>query len=88
MDIEDIKQMKDSLVEVSYDILTNNFTKSVNRFIVFKDKDNGENIEIQHGIGQRSIFLDMLISHFENKEEYEKCRKLLTLRELVIMAGD
>ena len=88
MEMEDIIQGRDSLISKSYSILTKNFTKTVNTFIVFKDKDNGRNIEIEHGIGQRSMFIDMLISHFEAKEEYEKCKKLLTLRELVMMAGD
>jgi len=86
MKMEDIIQGRDHLIIESYNVLTKNFTKSVNRFVVFKD--NGRNIEIEHGIGQRSMFIDMLISHFESKEEYEKCKKLLTLRELVIMAGD
>ena len=88
MEMEDITHQREEIISGSYDILTKNFTKSVNKFIVFRDKENGQNIEIEHGIGQRSIFIDMLISHFENREEYEKCKKLLTLRELVVMAGD
>ena len=31
---------------------------------------------------------DDMIEYFEEVEEYEKCNKLLKLKELVIMAGD
>jgi len=30
----------------------------------------------------------MMVEYFESIEEYEKCEKLLKLRELIIMAGD
>lgn len=77
---------KDALMRAAYYTLTRNFTKTVNRFVVFKD---GENIvEIPHGIGQRSKFIDVLILYFEDCEEYEKCERLLKLKELVEMAGD
>lgn len=77
---------KDALMRAAYYTLTRNFTKTVNRFVVFKD---GENIvEIPHGIGQRSKFIDVLILYFEDCEEYEKCDRLLKLKELVEMAGD
>jgi hypothetical protein len=77
---------KDALMRAAYYTLTRNFTKTVNRFVVFKD---GENIvEIPHGIGQRSKFIEVLIQFFEEQEEYEKCDKLLKLKELVEMAGD
>lgn len=80
------KEEKDALMRSAFYTLTRNFTKSVNRFVVFKD---GENIvEIPHGIGQRSKFIDVLINYFESLEEYEKCDKLVKLKELVIMAGD
>jgi hypothetical protein len=29
-----------------------------------------------------------MIKYFESLEEYEKCNKLLKLKELVLMAGD
>jgi hypothetical protein len=45
-------------------------------------------IEIPHGMGQRSKFIDLLIEYFEKKEEYEKCDTLLKLKSLVKMAGD
>jgi len=77
---------KDSLMRASYYQITRNFTKTVNRFIVFKDNDRL--IEIPHGISQRSRFIDLMIDYFEKLEEYEKCNKLLKLKELVIMAGD
>ena len=86
MKMKNLIPSKESLFEESYNILVKNITKSVNKFIVFRDKGNV--VEIEHGIGQRSIYVDLLISHFENKEEYEKCEKLLKLKELVIMAGD
>lgn len=77
---------KDALMRAAYYTLTRNFTKTVNRFVVFKD---GENIvEIPHGINQRSKFIDVLVIYFEEQEEYEKCDKLIKLKELVIMAGD
>ena len=83
---EQMREDKDSLFRDSYKMLTKDFTKSVNKFIVFKE--GLQNVEIEHGIGQRSLYIDILISHFEKKEEYEKCKNLLTLKELVIMAGD
>ena len=80
------EENRDSLMRASYYIVTRNFTKTVNKFIVFKDNDRS--IEIQHGIGDRSKFVDMMIEYFEKMEEYEKCNKLLKLRELIMMSGD
>jgi hypothetical protein len=80
------KKDKDSLMRASYYQITRNFTKTVNRFVVFKDESRL--IEIPHGIGQRSKFIDIMISYFEDSEEYEKCQRLIKLKELVIMAGD
>ena len=77
---------RDALMRSSYYIITRNFTKTVNRFVVFQDGTNI--IEIPHGEGQRSKFIDILVEYFEELEEYEKCDKLMKLRELVIMAGD
>jgi len=77
---------KDSLMRASYYQITRNFTKTVNRFVVFKDDDRL--IEIPHGINQRSKFIDLMIEYFEQAEEYEKCDRLMKLKELVIMAGD
>ena len=77
---------RDSLMRASYYQITRNFTKTVNRFIVFKDNDRL--IEIPHGIGQRSKFIDLMVEYFETQEKYEKCNKLMKLKELVIMAGD
>jgi len=80
------KSDRDSLMRASYYQITRNFTKTVNRFIVFKDNDRL--IEIPHGIGQRSKFIDLMVEYFETQEEYEKCNKLMKLKDLVIMAGD
>jgi len=80
------EENRDSLMRASYYIVTRNFTKTVNKFVVFKDKERS--IEIQYGIGHRSKFVDMMMEYFEKKEEYEKCEKLLKLRELIIMSGD
>lgn len=80
------KSDKDSLMRASYYQITRNFTKTVNRFIVFKDDDRL--IEIPHGIGQRSRFIDLMVKYFEDVEEYEKCERLMKLKELVIMAGN
>lgn len=77
---------KDSLMRTSFEILTKNYTKTVNRFIVYKE--GTQNIEIPHGIGQRSKYIDLLINYFSDCEEYEKCTELQELKDLVIMAGD
>ena len=77
---------KDSLMRASYYQITRNFTKTVNRFVVFKDNDRL--IEIPHGIGQRSKFIDLMVKYFEVSEEFEKCIRLVKLKELVLMAGD
>lgn len=76
----------DKLLSDSYVLLTKNLTKSVNRFVVYKE--GTQSIEIPHGIGQRSKYIDLLIKHFTEKEEYEKCTILLELKELVELAGD
>lgn len=80
------KSDKDSLMRASYYQITRNFTKTVNRFVVFKNEERL--IEIPHGIGQRSRFIDLMIKYFEDTEEYEKCERLVKLKELVILAGD
>ncbi len=77
---------KDQLMRQSYSIITRNFTKTVNRFIAFQEGKN--TIEIPHGLGQRSKFIQLLIEYFVELEEYEKCDTLMKLKELVIMAGD
>lgn len=77
---------KDSLMRSSYYIITKNFTKTINRFVVFRDGSNI--IDIPHGTGQRSKFIDLLLEYFIELEEYEKCETLKKLKELVIMAGD
>jgi len=74
------------LMQESYEILVKNMTKSVNRFVVYKE--GTQTVEIPHGIGQRSKYIDLLVKHFEELEEYEKCTNLQELKELVIMAGD
>jgi hypothetical protein len=83
---EILGQDRDSLMRASYYTITRNFTKTVNRFVVFRE--GSDIIEIPHGIGQRSKFIDILIGYFEGLEEYEKCDKLMKLKDLVIMAGD
>ena len=77
---------QDRLLEESYNLLSKNLTKSVNRFVVYKE--GSQSIEIPHGIGQRSKYIDLLIKHFSELEEYEKCSILQELKELVVMAGD
>jgi len=84
--MEDIRNEKDSLMRSSYYTITRNFTKTINRFVVFKEGSNL--IEIPHGLGQRSKFIDLLIEYFEELEEYEKCEKLLKLKTLIIETGD
>lgn len=77
---------QDKLLEESYQLLSKNLTKSVNRFVVYKE--GSQSIEIPHGIGQRSKYIDLLIRHFSDLEEYEKCSVLQELKDLVVMAGD
>jgi hypothetical protein len=77
---------RDAMLRASYYILTKNFTKTINRFVVFQD--GKEIVQIPHGIGQRSRYIDMLIKYFEELEEYEKCSKLAKLRAEVIEFGD
>tara|TARA_B100000513_G_scaffold159400_1_gene76842 strand:+ start:4583 stop:4843 length:261 start_codon:yes stop_codon:yes gene_type:complete len=77
---------KDNLMRSSYEVLTANLTRSVNKFVVYKE--GKQNIEIPHGVGQRSKYIDLLIEHFTECEEYEKCQVLQELKELVVMAGD
>ena len=77
---------KDSLMRNSYYQITRNFNKTINRFVVFKE--GKDTVEIPHGKGQRSQFIDILIKYFEKLEEYEKCDVLMKLKDLVIMAGD
>ncbi len=80
------KDDRDAMLRASYYILTKNFTKTINRFVVFQD--GKEIVHIPHGIGQRSRYIDMLIKYFEELEEYEKCSKLSKLRAEVIEFGD
>jgi len=77
---------KDNIMRSSYYTLTRNFTKTVNRFIVFQE--GKDLIEIPHGMSQRSKFIELLIEYFEKMEEYEKCDTLMKLKALVLMAGD
>jgi hypothetical protein len=65
---------RDSLMRSSYYTITRNFTKTINRFIVFSE--GKDTIEIPHGEGQRSRFIEILIEYFEELEEYEKCGEL------------
>jgi len=77
---------KDSLMRNCYYTITRNFTKTVNKFVVFQSE--GNSIEIYSGSGNRSKFIDMMIEYFVETEEYEKCEKLMKLKKLVLMAGD
>ena len=85
--MEDVtREERDSLMRSSYYLITRNFTKTVNRFIVYQDSKN--TIDIPHGEGQRSMFIELLMEYFVGLEEYEKCDALKKLKELVITAGD
>jgi hypothetical protein len=77
---------RDAMMRASYYILTKNFTKTINRFVVFQE--GKQIVQIPHGIGQRSLYIDILIRYFEEIEEYEKCAKLAKLRAEVIEFGD
>lgn len=77
---------RDSLMRSSYYIITKDFTRTVNRFLVYQDGIN--KIEIPHGEGERSKFIDILLDYFIELEEYEKCDTLKKLRELVVEIGD
>lgn len=80
------RDQRDSLMRSSYYIITKDFTRTVNRFIVYQDGAN--KIEIPHGEGERSKFIDILLNYFIELEEYEKCDTLKKLRELVVEIGD
>lgn len=84
--MKDTGDQRDSLMRSSYYIITKDFTKTVNRFVVYQDGTN--KIEIPFGEGERSKFIDILINYFIELEEYEKCDTLKKLRELVIEIGD
>ena len=44
--------------------------------------------EIKKGTGERVIVINILISYFEDKEEYEKCSALMELKGLIIENGN
>jgi len=78
-------KVKDALMRTCYYTITRNFTKTINRFVVFQSE--GKSIEIHCPNGNRSKFIDKMIEYFVGTEEYEKCEKLKKLKELVLMAG-
>ena len=61
------------LMEESYQLLNKNHTKSVNKFVVYKE--GSQTVEIPHGIGQRSKYIDLLIKHFEELEAKDRKAK-------------
>ena len=73
-------------MRTAYYNITRNFTKTVNRFVVYKE--GSKTIEIPFGIGQRTKFIDVLVEYFEKKEEYEKCTVLIQLHKLIQEAGN
>lgn len=74
------------LIRKSYDSLMSNVNLTLEEFIVYSI--NGEVIEIPYGTGERSKFIDVMISYFEKTEEFEKCKELLKLRALVVNNGN
>ena len=76
----------DELMRESYQELTKNFSQTLIRFVVFKNEDQA--VEIPPHVGQRSKYINELIKYFESLEEYEKCKNLKQLKDLVEKEGD
>lgn len=76
----------DRLMQDSYNALTKSFQKTLDRFIVFRDQSRL--VELPKGMGQRSKYIDELIKYFEAAEDYEKCKVLFDLKQLVLNDGD
>ena len=77
---------EDYIMCASYDSLMLNEDQTLDDFVVFGEND--QVFEIEKGTGQRSIFIDKLITYFQEIEEYEKCAKLVTLKEKIIEYGN
>jgi hypothetical protein len=71
----------DSVMRSSYISLTSNIEETLKEFIVFNR--NGDLIEINEGTEEKCQFIDKLIYYFEGIEEFEKCQKLLELRDII-----
>lgn len=76
----------DFVMRTSYNSLMLNINSTIEEFIVYTF--NSEVIEIEHGTGERSKFINGMIKYFEEIEEYEKCNELLKLRLRIIKNGD
>ena len=74
------------LMNASFEILTEDFDKTLNDFIVFEDGDNV--VQIPKGTGRRSSAIDKIINYFITLEEYEKCAILKNLKDKIIEFGD
>lgn len=72
----------DSVMRSSYVSLTSNIEETLHEFIVFNK--NGDLIEITQGVEEKCEFIDTIIKYFERIEEFEKCQKLLDLKNIIV----
>jgi len=86
MEIENNPSDLDYVMRLSYESLIFDIEKTLEEFIVFTDGD--EVVELKGGTGERSQYIDTLIKYFENTEEFEKCKSLLDLKNIIIERGN
>lgn len=80
------KRDLDYLMQSSYDNLTKNLERTLYEFVVFEEGDLI--VEVPKGVGQRSLVIDKMIKYFEKIEQYEKCAKLVKLKDQIVKFGD
>jgi len=71
----------DSLIRKTYSKLTEDIAKTLKNFIIFADEESV--IEVPAGHGDRSKIIEVVMSYFADKEEYDKCEKLQHLMDLL-----
>ena len=86
MSTEESRENLDYVMNTSYDSLIMDADRTIDEFIVFTKDD--EVIEIEQGTGERSIFIDVMIEYFESIEEFERCQKLIELKQIIIENGN
>jgi len=72
----------DSVMRSSYLSLTSNIEETLKEFIVFNN--SGDLIEINGQVEEKCQFIDKLINYFELTEEFEKCQRLLNLKNIIV----
>lgn len=77
---------EEKIYDTFYTNLIKDKDKSLCKFTVFENNDFELRIPIGHG--KRSIIIDKLIEYFEDKELYEKCSELISLKKEIVKIGD